>query len=106
MLERLMGDEELVGKILQGFLVDMPQQIQALRGYLEAGDAAGAERQAHTIKGAAANVGGESLRALALELEQLGKAGDLDSMSARLDTLDQTFAEFRKETENWRQEAE
>ncbi len=106
MLELMMGDEELTRIILQGFLADMPKQIEALHGYLESGDAAGAERQAHTIKGAAANVCGEVLRALALELEQAGKAGELNSMKARLDELKQKFAAFRKEAENSMQKTE
>ncbi|MBM4341680.1 MAG: Hpt domain-containing protein, partial [Deltaproteobacteria bacterium] len=61
----------------------------------EAGDAAGAERQAHTIKGASANVGGERLRAVALELEQAGKAGDLESIKTRMDELAASFAELK-----------
>ncbi len=106
LLERLMGDEELVVIILQGFLTDMPRQIEALRGYLEAGDAAGAERQAHTIKGASANVGAEALRTLAVELEQMGKTGDLNSMKARMEELNQMFAEFSKEAERQTSEEE
>ena len=100
LLERLMGDEELAGIILQGFLIDMPRQIEALREYLEAGDDAGAERQAHTIKGASANIGAEALRTLAVELEQAGKSGDLEGMKTRMEELNQMFAEFRKEAEN------
>lgn len=97
MLERLMGDEELAATILQGFLADIPRQIQSLRGYLEAEDAPSAERQAHTIKGASANVGAEALRALTLEMEKAGQAGDLDSIKASLQELDAAFEEFKKE---------
>jgi len=96
MLERLMGDEELANELIEPFLADMPGQIEALRSYLEAGDAAGAERLAHTIKGAAANMGGEALRALAFEMEKAGKAGDLESMKRRLDELDTTFEELKQ----------
>ncbi|MEA3396675.1 MAG: response regulator, partial [Chloroflexota bacterium] len=96
MLDRMMGDEELAETIVQGFLADIPQQIEALRNYLEAGDAAGAERQAHTIKGASANVGGEALRALAFELEKAGKAGDLESIKTRMDELAASFEELKQ----------
>jgi PAS domain S-box-containing protein len=95
MVERLMGDEELVERILQGFLADMPYQIEALRGHAEAADAEMAERQAHTIKGASANVGGEALRELAFELEQAGKAGDLDSIKVRIGELTTTFQQLK-----------
>jgi PAS domain S-box-containing protein len=96
MLERLMGDEEIAGTILEGFVMDIPRQIEALRAYLDHGDAAGAERQAHTIKGASANVGGEALQALASELEEAGKAGDLESIKTRMDELAATFAELKQ----------
>ena len=94
-----MGDEELVRTILQGFLTDMPRQLEALNGYLEAGDNAGAERQAHSIMGAAGNVGGKALRALAFELEQAGKAGDLQSIKARMEELAASFAELQQAME-------
>jgi PAS domain S-box-containing protein len=96
MLNRLLGDEELAGTIIEGFLMDIPRQIEALRAYLDAGDAAGAERQAHTIKGASSNVGGEDLQALASELEQAGKAGDLESIKTRMDELAASFAELKQ----------
>jgi len=96
MLERLMGDEELAGMIIEGFLMDMPCRIEALRVCLEAGDAAGAERQAHTIRGASANMGGEALRELASELEQAGKAGDMESIKIRLEELAASFAKLKQ----------
>ena len=96
LLEQLMGDEEVVETILQAFREDIPVQIDALRNCIEAGDTAGVGRQAHTIKGAAANVGFEALRTLAWELEQAAKTGDLDGMRARLAEVDTTFEEFRK----------
>ncbi|MCX7001779.1 MAG: PAS domain-containing protein [bacterium] len=91
MLARLMDDEQLARTVMAGFLEDIPRQIAALRGFLDAGDAAGAERQAHTIKGAAANVGGEALCALASELETTAKAGDLAAVQARVAALHAAF---------------
>ena len=65
MLAQLMDDEDAARKVTACFLDDLPRQIAALKGYLETGDAPGARRQAHSIKGASANVGGERLRAVA-----------------------------------------
>lgn len=84
----------------------MPRQIEALREYLEAGDDAGAERQAHTIKGASANIGAEALRTLAVELEQAGKSGDLEGMKTRMEELNQMFAEFSQSAGDGCQETE
>jgi two-component system sensor histidine kinase/response regulator len=63
-----------------------PKQIEALRAFLAAGRPVGALRQVHSIKGASANVGGEALRAAALETEKAGQAGDLDAIIARVPT--------------------
>jgi PAS domain S-box-containing protein len=90
---RLMDDEELTQVIAGGFLEDIPRQMEALRGCLEAGDAAGARLKAHTIKGAAANVGGERLREVAAEME---KTGDVDIFKARLSDLDVQFVRLKQ----------
>jgi CheY-like chemotaxis protein/HPt (histidine-containing phosphotransfer) domain-containing protein len=97
MLERLMADEDMARTISEGFLDDMSKQIVRLKEYLAAGDAAFAERQAHTIKGAAATVGGEALRAVAFEMEKAGKAGDLGAVNARMDILEAAFDQLRRE---------
>jgi PAS domain S-box-containing protein len=96
MLARLMGDEELGQMVVEGFLADIPSQIEELRSCLGAGDATGAIRQVHTIKGASANVGGEALRAVALETERAGKADGLTAVIARMPDLETQFARLRE----------
>ncbi|MFH0729996.1 MAG: Hpt domain-containing protein [Pseudomonadota bacterium] len=75
----------------EGFMEDIPRQIAALKGYLKAADASGAERQAHTIKGASANVGGDALAAVAFKMEIAGKAGDLGAVKARMAEMEAQF---------------
>ena len=87
MLERLMDDEDLTRTIIEGFLEDIPQQIQALNAFVEGGDATGSERQAHTIKGASANIGGERLRAVVFHMEEAARTGDLPGVNARVGDL-------------------
>ena len=96
MVARLMDDEDLVRAVVVGFLEDMPRQIDALRSYLEASDVEGTVRQAHTIKGASANVGGESLRAVAFEMERAARAGHLGDVIAHLPDLDARFVKLRE----------
>jgi CheY-like chemotaxis protein len=79
LLGRLMGDRELAGVILKGFFQDVPSQLNNLRVALEAADAPAIRSQAHTLKGAAATVSAEVLRAVALEMERAGKTGQLHS---------------------------
>jgi len=96
LLARLMDDEDLARAVTEGFLEDIPKQIEALQDYLEAGDAASAERQAHTIKGASANVGAEALREIALAMETEGKAGDLEAVRELLPELRARFERLRE----------
>jgi CheY-like chemotaxis protein/HPt (histidine-containing phosphotransfer) domain-containing protein len=96
MMTRLMDDEDLARTVAEGFLGDIPRQIEVLKGCLDAGDAASAERQAHSIKGASANVGGERLRSVAFEMEKAGKTGDLESITARMLELETQFARLKE----------
>jgi HPt (histidine-containing phosphotransfer) domain-containing protein len=91
MMARLMGDENLAIVIIESFLKDIPQQIAALKDYLKAGNATGAERQSHTIKGASANVGGKRLMNVAFKMEMAGKADDLNTVNASMAELEAQF---------------
>jgi signal transduction histidine kinase/HPt (histidine-containing phosphotransfer) domain-containing protein/AmiR/NasT family two-component response regulator len=99
LVERLMGDHDLAREIARCFLDDIPTRIEALRGCLDAEDAKGAQRQAHTIKGAAANVSGDALSKLAAELDQAGKAGDLGTVRAGLGDLRAKFEQLKRAME-------
>ncbi|MDH4028643.1 MAG: ATP-binding protein, partial [Nitrospirota bacterium] len=70
-LERIGGDEHILEKIIRVFRADAPVQMEALKKALEAQDYILAQRQAHSLKGAAANIGAGpmSSAAAALELE-------------------------------------
>jgi PAS domain S-box-containing protein len=96
LLDRLMGDEQLVRDVLKIFLEDIPQQMKALEEYLKTGDAKSVQRQAHTIKGASANVCAEALRAVALEMEKAGTAGDLDAVRSRMAELEKQFEHVKQ----------
>lgn len=98
-LDRLMGDEDLAQTLMAGFLEDIPRQIEMLKGYLDADDAAGVENQAHIIKGASANVGGEALRAVAFDIEKTGKASDLGAAKASMAELEAQFDRLKEAME-------
>ena len=61
-MARVMDDEALARLVATAFLGDGPRLISALATCIDRGDAHGAIRQAHMLKGAAANVGGRPLR--------------------------------------------
>jgi len=94
-MARLMGDETLGRMVIGEFLEDIPRQMDALRSFLAASDTTSAHRQAHSIKGASANVGGEALRVVARDAEAAGQAGDLDAIIALVPDLEMQFARLR-----------
>jgi CheY-like chemotaxis protein/HPt (histidine-containing phosphotransfer) domain-containing protein len=91
LVELLTGDEDLVKQIIAGFLEDMPIQIDVLKKEIAKGDAGQAGRQGHAIKGAAANVRGMALSAVASDIESAGKAGQLDEIGILMPELERQF---------------
>ncbi len=95
-MERLMGDEDVLRVIVKNFLEDIPRRLEALKRYLDAADTRGIEQQAHTIKGASANVGGEVLRTMASEIEKAGRTGDLKSVTTYLPEMEAQFVRLKE----------
>lgn len=97
LLQSTDGDQELAGQITGMFLGDTPAQISALNAALDAGDAKTAERVAHSIKGAAATVGGDRLRHTAFACECLARDGKLDDCKNRMAEVASEFAALGQE---------
>jgi CheY-like chemotaxis protein/HPt (histidine-containing phosphotransfer) domain-containing protein len=95
-LDRLMGDEDIAEKIIEVFLDDIPKQIESLKQSLDACDSETIHRIVHSIKGAAANVGGEALRELAAQVEKACKEGDLGLVSDSCPRLESQFNDLKK----------
>jgi CheY-like chemotaxis protein/HPt (histidine-containing phosphotransfer) domain-containing protein len=95
-LDRLMGDKDLAGEILGGFLADVPLTFHALKKALDNGDATSIRQQAHSLKGASANVGATALEEIAFQVELAGKANDLEKASFLISELDNQFEILKK----------
>jgi len=91
LVERLMGNEDLARRIARGFVDDMPNQLALLAQAVSNFDAPAVRMVAHSIKGAAANVGGLEMREVAWKLEQTGGAADLVAAAAALPELSASF---------------
>ena len=96
-LDRIMGDEALAVMVIDGFLNDIPGQIEKLEELVNSKETEKAGRQAHSIKGASANVGGEILRAVSLSMEKAGGAGDQAELESRLPVLIKEFARLKEQ---------
>ena len=101
-MARMMDDDELLRNVLNCFLDDLPQQIESFQRYLEAENISMVERLAHTIKGAAANVGGERLRSVASEMEEAAMAGDLTAVKVRMSDIRAQFDRFAEAVQAYR----
>ncbi|MBF0563739.1 MAG: response regulator [Nitrospirae bacterium] len=74
---RLNNDDALIKKICGAFVVDAAKQLEDLKKALDSNDAVTAERQAHTIKGMSANLGGELAKNEATRMELAARKLDL-----------------------------
>lgn len=88
-LRNLNGNETLYNKLLRRFIEGHAQAVQKIRAAMDAGDMETAVREAHTLKGVAASLGGPDLHAAALAAEQEIKegtlhAGGLDALEIEL----------------------
>jgi len=95
LLERLDGDEEIFKEVIETFLEDAPNQIEKLKKALQEKDATRVERQAHLLKGAALNIGGNGLQTAARELEILAKEGDLTKAPSLVAMLAREFEKLK-----------
>ena len=96
LLDRLMGDEELANEIFGEFLEDVPRKFTALKEALDKGDAPSVQLQAHTLKGASANIGAVALQEVANQIEVAGEAGDLSKAGSLVPQLDKQFEVLKK----------
>jgi PAS domain S-box-containing protein len=99
LLQRLMGDRQLAGIVLKGFLQDIPSRLDHLQARLDAADTAGVRFQAHALKGAAATVAAEGLQALAQAIERADDASRLDSCGALLPRAVEEYERFKSALE-------
>ena len=56
----------------------------------------GATRQAHSIKGAAANTGAESIRRVASDMEMAGRDGDKEAAASLMPGLELASRQFKR----------
>ncbi|MGI5197948.1 response regulator [Streptomyces sp. CA-288835] len=70
------AEHELVNRLVDHFLVRAPEMTSALFHALDRHDISETAEQAHSLKGAAGNMGARSLAACCGELEEQARAGD------------------------------
>ncbi|MEQ1506135.1 MAG: response regulator, partial [Myxococcota bacterium] len=89
------GKVKLLRRVVDAFLADAPNRIAALEASVTQCDAGTAEREAHTLKGAASNLGAERFRLTAAKIEASVRSGTLVGLRPDLDALRSAFDEVR-----------
>jgi two-component system sensor histidine kinase/response regulator len=94
-LARMMGDEGFACEVAAQFLEELPTLLDKLKEAVEQKDLESVWKQAHKMKGSAANVGGDALRNAALEMEQAGREGSIAVVVKRISELEIKAARLR-----------
>ena len=81
------GGHSLVAELVDVFVRTIPGRIGALRDALELDDVEAVRFLAHNLRGTAANLGAEALRAVCTELEAAALQGQLADAAALVDEL-------------------
>ena len=95
-LEEFLGDRAFLVEVLDGFLGNVEGQLPVLRQALDGGDGERLSREAHAIKGGAANLTAERLSTLASELEVMGKSGRLAGAEDLLRRIEKAYYDLRE----------
>jgi PAS domain S-box-containing protein len=96
LLERVGGDRRALAGIARIFLADAPRQLAEIRRAVATADARALRAAAHTLKGAAANFAAAGVTDAALELQQIGDAGEMGEAKAALERLEVELAALRR----------
>lgn len=88
-MEQLDGDMELLQDMVEILAEDGPGLLEALAGAVNEGDAERVRKTAHKLKGSLGYFHPRRAAAMAKELEDRGRQGELDGAPELLDSLRQ-----------------
>ncbi len=96
-MRRLLNDQTLLQTILKMFIDDTPLQLIQLRHHLGKKDLKELILRAHSLKGAASNVGAEQLRQTAASIESAARAENISTIFDSIVQFNDQFNVFAKE---------
>jgi HPt (histidine-containing phosphotransfer) domain-containing protein len=92
---RCMGRIELVERLLMSFEDRFPVELAQIEESLGASDVSRFVRLAHQLKGAAANISAPGLRVTLEQLEDTGRAGQMDEVGPCLANVRSEWSRFQ-----------
>jgi HPt (histidine-containing phosphotransfer) domain-containing protein len=93
-IERVGGDTDLARELAVLFIPDAIRLVGAIRDAVDAAEPERLRQEAHALKGAAGNFGAARVVAASLDLEMMGKAGDLSRSKAVLASLEEDASQL------------
>ncbi len=96
LLNRLLGDEILVQRVMKEFFRETPGQIELLETLVAQNDTVLAGRQAHKLKGSAGNVGGDTIEYFAAQAVTAAQKGDIELLRQQVEEMIRAFEEFKE----------
>ena len=96
------GDEEFLGELIDDFLGDAPNQLEALRHAVATGDAETARRAAHTLKGNGRTFGAIEFADLCQQAEAGAGAGNLELVLGCMDEIGEEWERVRSQLVEFR----
>jgi len=94
-LDRFGGDKELFWEMVDEFLISVPSQLKTLEQSIHKKDTKEVEREAHSLKGAAANLGAKRIADLSFKLEITARSDELTDSKEGLDDLKAEFERLK-----------
>ena len=105
-LERVDGDRELLGEIIDLFQQDIDNLVQELEQAVQAKDPEAIMRTAHRLKGSVATFSAKPATEAALRLETMGRNGDIRDAAAAFRTLQGELARLQPALESLKVESQ
>jgi len=100
-LARVEGDRELLDEIIRIFCEQCPKTMAEIQTAIRLADVSLLERAAHSLKGAASNLGASDVSQSASELEHAARSGDLLSTAGQYRQLEAGVERLLQELETF-----
>ena len=94
--------EDFLVELIGDYLDDGSSRMARLRRAFNAGDAEALTLEAHTLKSSSANLGAQTLSALAKRLEEMGRNGAVSALADDVARFEEQFAMVKASLEKLR----
>jgi CheY-like chemotaxis protein/HPt (histidine-containing phosphotransfer) domain-containing protein len=100
-VKRMGGNRDIAGKIIRGFIQQIPVQLRNIEEAIKSGDIETVGREAHSLKGGALNVFANDMMLAAKELETQARSGSLENAVELLEKVRAEYARLVEYRGEW-----